>query len=335
MRPGEDSQRTLIEIRVSIKLIAGAGREDRCGGALRFARSPYTIRAAKRRRRANILYSLLAMPLPRLSSTTSTLLAPDEPPPGEVFNAELLERPAVAPILLICDHAGRRVPKALGDLGIEATAFERHIAWDIGAADAARHLARTFGAPLILGTYSRLVLDLNRAVDDPSSIPEVSDGTPVPGNAGLAAEDRAARIEALHTPYHATIEDAVRRLSQGGAVPAVISVHTCTPVFKGFARPWQIGVLWNRDPRIAAPLIAALSERGDIVVGDNQPYSGRDGQGYSVKQHAERHGFPAVALEIRQDLVDTHHGAAHWAGIVAEALGPILADPGLRAVRHY
>ena len=237
--------------------------------------------------------------------------------------------------MFVCDHAGRRVPKALGDLGLDVTAFDRHIAWDIGAADAARHLARTFEAPLILATYSRLVLDPNRYLDDPSLIPEVSDGTPVPANAALTEEDRAARIEALHTPYHATIDDALRRLRRDGAVPALISVHTCTPVFKGFARPWQIGVLWNRDPRIAQPLIAALQARGDVVVGDNQPYSGRDGQGYSVKHHAERHGFPAVALEIRQDLVDTHHGAAHWAGIVAAALGPILADPKLRTVAHF
>jgi predicted N-formylglutamate amidohydrolase len=276
------------------------------------------------------------MPAQRLSNPApSSLLAPDEPAPGEVFNAELLDRPGQAPTLFICDHAGRRVPKALGHLGLEATAFERHIAWDIGAADAARHLARTFGAPLILATYSRLVLDPNRYLDDPSLIPEVSDGTPVPANAGLGVEDRAARIDALHAPYHATIEDAMRRLRRDGGVPAVISVHTCTPVFKGFARPWQIGVLWNRDPRIADPLIKALAARGDVVVGDNQPYSGKDGQGYSVKQHAERHGFPAVALEIRQDLVDTHHGAAHWAGIVAEALAPILADPKLRAVARF
>jgi predicted N-formylglutamate amidohydrolase len=276
------------------------------------------------------------MPAQRLSNPApSSLLAPDEPAPGEVFNAELLDRPGQAPTLFICDHAGRRVPKALGHLGLEATAFERHIAWDIGAADAARHLARTFGAPLILATYSRLVLDPNRYLDDPSLIPEVSDGTPVPANAGRGVEDRAARIDALHAPYHATIEDAMRRLRRDGGVPAVISVHTCTPVFKGFARPWQIGVLWNRDPRIADPLIKALAARGDVVVGDNQPYSGKDGQGYSVKQHAERHGFPAVALEIRQDLVDTHHGAAHWAGIVAEALAPILADPKLRAVARF
>jgi predicted N-formylglutamate amidohydrolase len=276
------------------------------------------------------------MPVPRVSpSAPPPLLASDESPPGEVFNAELLDRTGVLPTLFLCDHAGRRVPKTLGDLGLDATAFERHIAWDIGAADSARHLARVFEAPLILATYSRLALDPNRYLDDPSLIPEISDGTPVPANGGLSAEDRAARIGALHTPYHALIDDTVRRLSRNGTPPAVDSVHTCTPVFKGFARPWQIGVLWNRDSRIAEPLIKALAARGDVVVGDNQPYSGKDGQGYSVKHHAERHGYPAVALEIRQDLVDTHHGAAHWASIVAEALGPILADPKLRQVAHF
>jgi predicted N-formylglutamate amidohydrolase len=276
------------------------------------------------------------MLVPRFSPPVSSpLLAPDEPPPSELFNAELLDRPGEAPTLFVCDHAGRRVPKALGDLGLDPTAFERHIAWDIGAADAARHLARTFLAPLILGTYSRLVIDLNRQIDDPSSIPEISDETTVPANVNLSAGDRATRVEALHAPYHAVVDAALGRLRRHGAVPAVISVHTCTPVFKGFERPWQIGVLWNRDPRIAVPLIEALSARGDLIVGDNQPYSGRDAQGYTVKQHAERHGFPAVALEIRQDLVDTHHGAAHWAGIVAQALRPILADHSLRKVARY
>lgn len=276
------------------------------------------------------------MLLSRLSVPASpTLLAPDEPPPSELFNAELLDRPGEMPALFVCDHASRRVPKALENLGLNDAEFERHIAWDIGAADVARHLARTFLAPLILGTYSRLVIDLNRRIDDPSSIPEISDGTLVPANARLSESARATRIEALHAPYHAAIEEAVARLYRHGAVPAVVSVHTCTPVFKGFERPWHIGVLWNRDPRIAVPLIEALSARGDLVIGDNQPYSGRDGQGFTVRRHAERHGFPSVALEIRQDLVDTHHGAMRWAGIVADALRPILADPALREIVHY
>lgn len=275
------------------------------------------------------------MPRPADSTLPSGLLQPDEPPPAELFNAELLDKPGDMPALLVCDHASRRVPRALGDLGLDQTAFERHIAWDIGAADVALHLARTFLAPLVLGTYSRLVIDLNRDTAQPTAIPDISDETTVPANLNLSVQDRARRIGALHAPYHATVDDALTRLRRGGAVPVVISVHTCTPVFKGFERPWHIGVLWNRDPRIAVPLIERLRARGDLEVGDNQPYSGRDAQGYTVKHHAETHGLPAVALEIRQDLVDTHHGAAHWAGIVADALRPLLSDPTLRKIEHY
>ena len=146
----------------------------------------------------------------------------------------------------------------------------------------------TFAAPLILATYSRLVIDPNRQTEDPTSIPEISDETTIPANAAISAEARASRIAALHVPYHAVVDDVVSRLRRDGRVPMVVSVHTCTPVFKGFERPWQIGVLWNRDPRIAAPLIKALAARGDLCVGDNQPYSGRDAQGYTVKHHAER-----------------------------------------------
>jgi predicted N-formylglutamate amidohydrolase len=257
------------------------------------------------------------------------LLAPDEPPPVEIVNAEMLARPASLPVLFVCDHAARRVPRALGDLGLEAAAFERHIAWDIGAADVARSLARTFSAPLILAGYSRLVIDLNRTLDDPTSMPEISDGTPIPANQGLAPADRAARVAALFDPYHAAIDDALARLRRGGAAPALVSIHSFTPVFNGFVRPWQIGVLWNRDGRFATPLLERFGAHA-IVVGDNQPYSAREGQGYTVKHHAERHGLPHVMLEIRQDLIDTHHGAADWAGIVAAALEPLLADPALR-----
>ena len=277
----------------------------------------------------------MSLPRPAVSTRAPGLLQPDEPSPAELFNAELLDRPGETPTLFVCDHASRLVPKALGDLGLEPAAFERHIAWDIGAAEIARHLARTFLAPLVLGTYSRLVIDLNRDTAQPTAIPPISDETTIPANLNLSDQDRARRIAALHVPYHATIDDTVRRMRSGGAVPVVVSVHTCTPVFKGFERPWQIGVLWNRDPRIAMPLIERLRARGDLEIGDNQPYSGRDAQGYTVKHHAERHGLPAVALEIRQDLVDTHHGAAHWAGIVADGLRPLLSDPAIRKIEHY
>jgi predicted N-formylglutamate amidohydrolase len=235
-----------------------------------------------------------------------------------------------APVLLVCDHASRAVPKALGDLGLPPTAFDRHIAWDIGAADVAGHLAEAFDAPLVMSGYSRLVLDPNRATDNPTSIPAVSDGQHVPANDGLAPAERARRIAALFEPYHAAIAEALAAFKRRRVVPAVVSVHSCTPVFQGFARPWHVGVLWNQDARLARPLIERLAMIKGVVVGDNQPYSGQGGEGYTVKRHAEAAGLPHVVLEIRQDLIDTRRGARKWAKVVAEALAPLLADPALR-----
>lgn len=257
------------------------------------------------------------------------LLAPDDPPPFETVNET-----GRALVLLVCDHASRRVPKALGDLGLPPTAFDRHIAWDIGAAEVARQLAETFDAPLVMSGYSRLVLDPNRATDNPTSIPAVSDGQHVPANDGLQPVERTRRIKALFEPYHAAVAAALAAFKRRKVVPAVVSVHSCTPVFQGFARPWHVGVLWNQDGRLARPLIerlAAISVAGKgIAVGDNQPYSGQGGEGYTVKRHAEAAGLPHVTLEIRQDLIDTRRGARKWAKVVAEALGPLLVDPALR-----
>ncbi len=256
-------------------------------------------------------------------SESNGLLAPDEPPPAELFNEG-----GNAPILLLCDHAGRRVPKALGDLGVDAAAFERHIAWDIGASEVARRLAVRLDAPLVHATYSRLVVDVNRRPDDPTCMPEESDGTRVPGNFNLSEALRAARLTEVHEPYHRLVGERLGVLCQRG-VPAVISVHSFTPVFKTVERPWHIGVLWNRDGRLARPLIERLAEL-DIVVGDNQPYSGQDAHGYTLPRHVETAGIPHVLLEIRQDLIDTRRGAEEWSEKLYTALGPLLADPGLR-----
>ncbi len=254
------------------------------------------------------------------------LLAPDEAPAVEIVHSE-----GAAGFLLCCDHASRRVPRALGDLGLPPAAFDRHIAWDIGAADVARSLTHRFDAPLVMSGYSRLVIDLNRRPDDPTSIPEASDGVSVPANRAISPVERARRREALFRPYHAAIAATMARLADRVAVPAIVSIHSCTPVFKGFERPWHIGVLWNEDGRLAGPLMARLAARGDVNVGDNQPYSARDGHGYTMRAHAEAPGLPHVLLEIRQDLIDTHRGAEQWADVLADALAPLLADPDLRA----
>jgi predicted N-formylglutamate amidohydrolase len=254
------------------------------------------------------------------------VLSPDDPPPVEVFNPD-----AAASLLLVCDHAGRHVPRRLGRLGLDDAAFERHIAWDIGAAIVARRLSLELKAPLVLSAYSRLVVDTNRRRGDPTAIPEESDGTPVPGNRGLSEAHRAARFAALHAPYHAAIVARLAAIRQRGGVPVIISIHSFTPSFKGFERPWQIGILWNRDDRIARPLMAGLAACG-VVVGDNQPYSGQDRHGYTMPQHAEESGLPHALIEIRQDLIETKAGAEAWAATLHGALAPIIADPALHRV---
>ncbi|MHA1536965.1 MAG: N-formylglutamate amidohydrolase [Alphaproteobacteria bacterium] len=249
------------------------------------------------------------------------LLASDEPPAFEIVNPD-----GAAPFLLICDHASALVPRALGGLGLDEAVRTRHIGWDIGAAELARRLSARFDAPLILSGYSRLVIDCNREFDDPTSIPIVSDGVEIPGNRAIGAAQAAARQRLFFAPYHDAIEARIARFRGAGHAPAVISMHSMTPVFEGQERPWEVCVLWNQDPRVAVPFLENLHGDGGIAVGDNQPYSGREDYGYSIRHHAEDPGLPHILIEVRQDLIDTNHGAAHWSERVARSLGPALIE---------
>ncbi len=237
---------------------------------------------------------------------------------------------AVAPLLLVCDHASRQLPAAYGTLGLDAAELWRHIAWDIGAADVTRRLAALLDAPAVLSRYSRLLVDCNRAESDPTLVCRISDGTVVPGNRDIDGTETARRIARFHAPYHAVVAGEIERLTAANAThaPALVDVHSFTPVMKGFARPWHIGVLWNRDPRLARPLMEALAEDPALVVGDNEPYSGRGNVGYTTRRHAETAGLPHVLIEVRQDLIDTHHGAEAWAHRLAAALKRVVAEHG-------
>jgi len=259
----------------------------------------------------------------------AAFLCPDDPPPFARVNPD-----GKGTALLLCDHASRAVPRALGSLGLDEATLMRHIAWDIGAAEVTRHLSKRFDAPAVLSGFSRLVIDCNRAPDERESIPEISDGVTVPGNRGLSPEERAGRRAALFDPYHRAVAGAIARFRDAGQVPAILSIHSCTPVMDGFERPWHIGVLHDRDRRIAGPLMAALAARGDVCVGDNQPYTGQGQAGKTIHSHAHDVGLPHVMVEIRQDLIDTHAGAATWAAILGDALAPILADPRLYRVER-
>ena len=255
------------------------------------------------------------------SEALSPLLAPDEPPPFEAVNAAAKE-----PVLFVCDHASARIPRALGTLGLGEVDRGRHIACDIGAAAVTRALIARFDVRGMLANYSRLVIDLNRAPGDPTLIPVISDGTIIPGNRGLSPQAAAQRVETLFHPYHAAITAVMTEMREREPMPALISIHSFTPTYKGELRPWHVGVLWDENGGLALPFIEGLRTVPGICVGDNQPYSGRDHYAYTVDFHARQAGLPELAIEIRQDLVGSDAGAAEWAEIVGDVLAPILAD---------
>jgi predicted N-formylglutamate amidohydrolase len=253
-----------------------------------------------------------------------TLLGADEPPPYNVLDVE----PA-HPALLVCDHASNRVPARLGGLGITPADLETHLGLDIGAADVTHRLSERLGLPAVLCGYSRLVVDCNRRLDDPSAYPTCNDNVVVPGNQGLTHENRQQRADALYWPYHHAVRAALVGLEAQVRAPALIAIHSFTPTMGNVDRPWHVGVLWDSDPRIPVALLDFLRALPDLVVGDNEPYSGKHPHDFTIDYHAEAGGLPHVSIEIRQDLISNADGIARWSNILAEALGPILSDPDL------
>jgi predicted N-formylglutamate amidohydrolase len=245
------------------------------------------------------------------------LLAADEPSPVTVHNAD-----GQSPFLLVADHAGKIIPRGLNGLGVAPAECERHIAWDIGIAGLGRLLADALGATLIQQNYSRLVIDCNRPLQAASSIPDISENTAVPGNAGLSDDARAARAREIFWPYHQRIEAELERRQEAARPSALVALHSFTPVYKGAARPWHAGVLYNRDPRFAHRLMALLNAEKDLFVGDNAPYMVTDASDYTVPVHAERRGLHHVLIEIRQDLIGGEVGQREWAARLARLLPP-------------
>lgn len=239
---------------------------------------------------------------------TPTLLSADEPA------AVAVELPqATSPLLLLCDHAGRAIPKRLGTLGLAGEEIDRHIGWDIGALGVSRQLAHLLDATLIHQHYSRLVIDCNRTPGIASSIPLISEHTPIPGNQNISAAEAGAREQEIFQPYHQAIDHALTARQAKGQPCAVIAMHSFTPVFKGVERPWQVGLLFNRHPQFALLLAELLREEGDLQVGINEPYAMTDATDYTLPVHAERRALPYVGIEIRQDLICDAAGQAAWA----------------------
>ena len=260
--------------------------------------------------------------------TSAPLIAPDDPPVFEAVNPE-----GQAAVQLVCDHASNAVPGALAGLGLKDESFRQHIAYDIGARDVTRRLAARLDAPALLAGYSRLVIDVNRPPGHPQSIPAISDGVEIPGNRELSEADQQDRVAALFEPYHDAIHQTIAHLWRRGKPPALFSVHSFSPDFGDEDRPWDVGVLWNRDPRIAEPLIEKLSAQG-LNVGDNLPYSGHQ-LAYTINLHGASAGLANCVVEINQDQVADPKGVETWAAILAGVMGEILNLDDIHQVQEF
>lgn len=239
-----------------------------------------------------------------------------------------------AGLILICDHAQNGLPEHYGRLGLPDELFERHIAYDIGAGALARALAERLGVPAVLARFSRLLIDPNRGEDDPTLIMRLSDGAVVPGNAVIDDSERANRLSRYYRPYHDAIGRLIDRALSRDIVPALVSVHSFTANWRGFPRPWHVGILWDRDPRLAVPLIAALRAEENIVVGDNEPYTGRL-RGDTLNRHGTGRGLAHALIELRQDLIAAPEGIGEWADRLAPILSRLALMPELREIRDF
>jgi len=249
------------------------------------------------------------------SDPSTSLLAAHDPPAVRVINPG-----GRSSFLLIGDHAGNAIPSALGSLGLGAADLSRHIAWDIGIAGLGERLADELDAVFIRQSYSRLVIDCNRDPGAAEAIPVVSDGTAIPGNDGLTDADRADRIAAIHAPYQAAIGDEIARRGREGRETLLVSLHSFTPSMAGIDRPWQIGILHDRGRTgLAAGMLRHLHGRGDLIVGDNQPYV-MDATDHTVPRHAYPNALLYAEIEIRQDLLASPAQQEEWSHILAATL---------------
>jgi predicted N-formylglutamate amidohydrolase len=249
---------------------------------------------------------------------TTRLLQAHDPEPVERINPK-----GASAIFLTCEHAGRALPAALGDLGIPAEEMDRHIAYDVGAEGVARGLAERLDAALVLQRYSRLVIDCNRPLDARDCIVAQSDGTVIPANADMVDLDRSRRYREIHQPLHEAIAIALDERQASGKPIILVSVHSFTPVMRatGAVRDFELGLLYNRDARFATRLAEGFrAANPDVTVRLNAPYHVDDMSDYTIPVHGERRGVPHVLLEIRNDLITDARGQEEWAGRLA---GPL------------
>ena len=264
--------------------------------------------------------------MPEGADNNTNLLNPGEPAPYRIINPL-----AESPTLLVCDHASCRFPAALGDMGLDPFARRCHLALDIGAGALTERLSESLGVTAVLAQYSRLVVDCNRELLDPSAFLVFGDGIFIPGNNNLGDADKKRRSEAIYWPYQEAISDQLLRLRSIGPPPLFVSIHSFTPVLNGVSRSVEMGVLWDADEEVARIVIDELRSAG-YKVGDNEPYSGKAPQDFTVDHHAEGSGLRHAAIEIRQDLIDDDQGVDEVAAILHRVFDLIPERIGLRGL---
>jgi predicted N-formylglutamate amidohydrolase len=237
-------------------------------------------------------------------------------------------------MVILGDHAMNRLPAHYDQLGLPASAFERHIAYDIGIEGLCRTLSARLDVPAVLGGFSRLLIDPNRGEDDPTLIMKISDGAIIPGNHPISDAEWQNRIASYHRPYHQAVAATIADVAAvTGQAPLVLSLHSYTPAWKGVPRPWHAAVLWDTDDRAVLPLLSMLRAQG-LLVGDNEPYDGAL-RGDTLYQHCMVPGIPHVLLEVRQDLIGDAAGIAAWADRLAPIFEIMNADPALHEYKVF
>ncbi len=247
---------------------------------------------------------------------------------------EIIDGDKAGGLIILCDHASNALPPDYDGLGVDPAQLQRHIGYDIGVEPLSRALAKRFRAPAVLSRFSRLLIDPNRGEDDPTLIMRLSDGAVVPGNAHVDELERERRLNKYHRPYHAAVSGLIDDCFASGKPPVLFSIHSYTPVWRGSRRPWHCGLLWDRDPRLAAPMIERLAAEPGLRVGDNEPYSGSL-KNDTMYRHGTSRGLAHGLLEVRNDLISDPAGVLEWADRLETVLRDILTDPALFEIRRF
>ncbi|MDA1373102.1 MAG: N-formylglutamate amidohydrolase [Proteobacteria bacterium] len=247
------------------------------------------------------------------------LLDSSEPDSFELVNAT-----GQGDVVLVCDHASNRIPIQLHTLGLSAQELSSHIAWDLGAFWVARYLSTRLDAPLFFSNYSRLVIDCNRNPEAGDSIPVSSAGIAIPGNQGITPQESLRRRQSLFDPYHAAIDRLLQ--ARAGRASFLLSIHSFTPVLQGVKRPWPLAVCYEEASLWATRWLTALQTQLSAAVGNNEPFQIESDVDYTIPVHVQKHGVPAIMLEIRQDEICNQAAAKNWSEIIGNAWQMISSE---------